>query len=190
LIVIAVLGAGLWLSGLLSHCCGARLAPSNTEAALARWLRSASVPADAKKAQNRFISSPELLQESAQHFADHCATCHGNDGGGNTEKGRNLYPPAPDMRLAATQQLSDGELYYIIHNGIRWSGMPAWGMDSNDQDSWKLVLFIRHLPNLTAAEIRSMERFNPRSEADREEEKEEQDFLNGGRSAEPPRKTR
>ena len=67
------------------------------------------------------------------------------------------------MRLAATQQLSDGELYYIIHNGVRWTGMPAWGEpgNDNDQDSWKLVLFMRHLPNLTAGEIRDMERFNP-----------------------------
>ena len=81
-----------------------------------------------------------------------------------------------------TQKLSDGELYYIIHNGVRWTGMPAWGeaANDNDQDSWKLVLFIRHLPNLSAEEIREMERFNPRSDAEREEEKEEQEFLNGG----------
>lgn len=59
--------------------------------------------------------------------------------------------------------------------------MPAWGEPGNDDDldSWKLVFFIRHLPHLTAAEIHDMERFNPRSDADREEEKEEQQFLNG-----------
>jgi Cytochrome C oxidase, cbb3-type, subunit III len=131
-----------------------------------------------------------LLQESARHFADHCASCHGNDGSGNTEMGRNFYPPAPDMRLAATQELSDGELYYIIHNGVRWTGMPAWGEPGNDNDldNWKLVFFIRHLPHLTAAEIHDMERFNPRSDADREEEKEEQEFLNGRRSGDPARK--
>jgi mono/diheme cytochrome c family protein len=182
LIIVVLLGAGLWISGLVPHCCGARQAPSRTEAWLAQSLRSLSVPSSAKQSRNSFTASPELLQESARHFADHCASCHGNDGSGNTEIGKNLYPPAPDMRLAATQQLSDGELYYIIHNGVRWTGMPAWGEpgNDNDQDSWKLVLFIRHLPDLTAAEIRDMERFNPKSDADREEEKEEQEFLNGG----------
>lgn len=192
LIIVLLLGAGLWVSGLIPHCCGARQAPSRTEAALSRGLRSLSVPSNAKQSKNPFTSSPELLQESARHFADHCASCHGNDGGGNTEVGRNLYPPAPDMRLADTQQLSDGELYYIIHNGIRWTGMPAWGEpgNSNDQDSWKLALFIRHLPNLTAGELHEMERFNPKSDADREEEKEEQEFLNGGPAGDPAHKSR
>jgi len=125
-------------------------------------------------------------------LADHCASCHGNKGDGNTEIGQNLYPPAPDMRLPATQQLSDGELYYIIHNGVRWTGMPAWGEpgNDNDQDSWKLVIFIRHLPSLTADELHGMERFNPKSDADREEEKEEQEFLNGGPSGDQAPKSR
>jgi mono/diheme cytochrome c family protein len=192
LIIVLLLGAGLWVSGLIPHCCGARQAPSRTEAALSRGLRSLSVPSNAKQSKNPFTSSPELLQESARHFADHCASCHGNDGSGNTEVGRNLYPAAPDMRLADTQQLSDGELYYIIHNGIRWTGMPAWGEpgNSDDHDSWKLVLFIRHLPNLTAGELHDMERFNPKSAADRDEEKEEQEFLNGGTAGDPARKSR
>jgi len=139
---------------------------------------------------NPFTSSPELLQESARHFADHCASCHGNDGRGNTEMGRNLYPRAPDMRLGDTQKLSDGELYDIIHDGVRWTGMPAWGeaANDNDQDSWKLVLFIRHLPNLSAEEIRDMERFNPKSDSERDEEKEEQEFLNGGPAGDSTRK--
>lgn len=190
LIVVLLLGAGLWVSGLIPRCCGARRVPSQTEAALARRFRSLSLPSNAAQARNPFVNSPELLQESTRHFADHCASCHGNDGSGSTEIGRHLFPPAPDMRLAATQQLSDGELYYIIHNGVPWTGMPAWGDPNNDQDSWKLVLFIRHLPNLTAAELRDMERFNPKSAADREEEKEEQEFLNGRPAGEPAAKHR
>jgi hypothetical protein len=94
--------------------------------------------------------------------------------------GRNLFPRTPDMRLDTTQRLSDGELYYIIHNGIRWTGMPGWGDPDSDTESWKLVLFIRHLPHISSEEIRDMQRFNPKSIADQEEEKEEEDFLNGG----------
>jgi mono/diheme cytochrome c family protein len=192
LIVVLLLGAGFWLSGMVSHCCGARQSPSPAEAALARRLRSWSLPAGAKQRRNPVTTSPQVLQESARHFADHCASCHGNDGDGNTEIGRNLYPSAPDMREAATQELSDGELYYIIHNGVRWTGMPAWGEPGNDNDldSWKLVLFIRHLPSLTADELRDMEGFNPKSDADRNEEKEEQEFLKGGPPVDEAPKTR
>jgi hypothetical protein len=68
------------------------------------------------------------------------------------------------MRKYATQNLSDGELFYIIQNGIRLTGMPAWGGSDHDaEDSWKLVRFIRHLPDLTIEERKQMEKLNPRS---------------------------
>jgi mono/diheme cytochrome c family protein len=182
LTVLLLAAAVIWLSGLLGNYPGARGVPSRTEVVVARSLRSWAVPRAARGRNNPFQSSPELLHESARHFADHCASCHGNDGSGDTEIGRNLFPRAPDMRLEPTQRLSDGELYYIIHNGIRWTGMPAWGDPDSDLDSWKLVLFIRHLPQLRSDELRDMERFNPRSVVDQEEEKEEEDFLNGDSS--------
>jgi mono/diheme cytochrome c family protein len=177
--VLLLAVAGVWVSGLLGSYPGARGTPSATEVALARHLRSWAVPQAARNGKNPFTSSPESLQESARHFADHCASCHGNDGSGATEMGRNLFPRAPDMRLDATQHLSDGELYYIIHNGIRWTGMPAWGNPDSDMDSWKLVLFIRHLPHLSPDELRNMERFSPKSVAQQQEETEEEEFLNG-----------
>ena len=120
------------------------------------------------------------------HFADHCASCHANDGSGNTTIGKNLYPKAPDMRLDATQQLTDGELYHIIQNGVRLTGMPAWGKvdDDTDQDSWKLVYLIRRLKNLTPEQLREMAAMNPKSPDEIEEERQEREFLNGG--SEPP----
>ena len=87
-----------------------------------------------------------------------------NNGSGNTTIGQNLYPKAPDMRLPATQSMTDGELYYTIQNGIRLSGMPAWGkIGENDEDSWKLVVFIRHIPKLTAEEIQHIDEMTPKS---------------------------
>ena len=158
----------------------ARAQPSVLETLLARQIRRLAVPRSLRHQQNPVPSTPDLLVEARRHFADHCATCHGNDGSGNTEIGQHLYPRAPDMRLAATQSLHDGELYYIIHNGIRFTGMPAWGPDtSHDHDSWELVHFIRHLPRLTSQEIEDMRQFNPKSPAEIEEEKEEEEFLNG-----------
>ena len=99
---------------------------------------------------------------------------------GTAEMGRNIYPPAPDMTLADTQNRSDGELYYIIENGVRFTGMPAWGAGGlNDQDTWKLVLYIRHLPQVTRQELLEMENNNPRSPMDMKEEQKENEFLNG-----------
>jgi len=155
--------------------------PSAVEAVLVRATRRMATPRAMKDAKNPIAATPETLQEARRHFADHCATCHANDGSGQTEIGQSLYPKAPDMRLAATQNLTDGEIYSIIHNGIRLTGMPAWGPpgDDRDDDSWKLVLFIRHLPMLTAEEIKDMQMYNPKSEVERREEEQEQEFLNG-----------
>jgi len=85
------------------------------------------------------------------------------------------------MRLPATQQLTDGELFYIIQNGIRLTGMPAWGNGSaqDEEDSWKLVHFIRHLPQITLEEKKAMEKLNPKSPDDLREEQEEEKFLRG-----------
>ena len=157
----------------------ARVKPSGWEIWAATRLRSFAMPTEQKIQNNPFSASESLLMEAREHFADHCASCHANDGSGKTALGRGLSPQAPDMRLPATQSKSDGELYSIIHNGIHFSGMPAWGLDGKDDDSWKLVLFIRHLPQLTAEEIQDMEKYNPKSDAERTEEQEEEDFLSG-----------
>jgi mono/diheme cytochrome c family protein len=157
----------------------ARDEPSALERFLATAMRRAAVPTSVREIRNPFPPSRALLDRARQHFADHCASCHANDGSGDVEMGRNLYPRAPDMRMAGTQSLTDGELYWIIHNGIRLSGMPAWGDPNHDEDSWHLVAFIRHLPSLTAEELIEMERFNPKSPAELEEEERDREFLAG-----------
>ena len=153
----------------------ARDNPSTIETYVAKTARRLSVPASKRNAANPLPQSSEVLAEARAHFADHCAICHGNDGSGKTQIGQNLYPKAPDMRLPQTQNLTDGEIYYTIHNGIRLTGMPAWGRDVTDvkdEDSWKLVLFIRHLPQLTPAEESEMEALNPKvRERDRKSKK-------------------
>ncbi len=113
------------------------------ETYVAKTARRLSVPAEGRDATSPFTPTPDVLSEARAHFADHCAICHSNDGNGKTEIGQNLYPKAPDMRLPDTQKLADGEIYYVIHNGIRLGGMPAWDKSEKDDDSWKLVLFVR-----------------------------------------------
>src|SRR5262245_37288075 len=80
-----------------------RSEPTAAERLIARTARRLAVPSSSRSAVNPIPFSPEVWAESRAHFADHCATCHANDGSGTTELGQNLYPRAPDMRLAATQ---------------------------------------------------------------------------------------
>jgi cytochrome c553 len=154
--------------------------PSATERVLARAARQLAIPRDGRAAVNPVSFSLEIWAESRAHFADHCATCHANDGSGQTEIGQRMYPKAPDMRLPETQELTDGELYWIIENGIRLTGMPAWGPGGGgDLDTWKLVHFIRRLKDLTPEQLEEMKALSPRSPAEIREELEDQRFLSG-----------
>jgi len=158
-----------------------RATPTALEKAIARKARHLAIPSNARLAPNPVLASKEDLRDARLHFADDCAICHGNDGGGETTIGSGLYPKPPDLRLPETQNLSDGELFWIIENGVRFTGMPAFsngGEHGGSEDSWKLVHFIRHLPHLSAEERIEMERYNPKGPDDREEEQQENDFLN------------
>jgi mono/diheme cytochrome c family protein len=179
LLVIAGIIGGM--AYVLSHGLSARDEPSAAEAFIARRLRHLATPRAAREAVNPVAASPEILMEAMEHFADHCAFCHANDGSGNTAVGKGLYPKPPDMKQAATQNLSDGELFYIIQNGIRFTGMPGFATPDGlqDQDSWKLVRFIRHLPMITDEELARMKDMNPKTPADLKEEEEIERFLEG-----------
>jgi mono/diheme cytochrome c family protein len=158
----------------------ARGEPTAAERLLARTARQLAVPRSGRAARNPVPFSPEVWADARAHFADHCATCHGNDGRGATELGRSLYPKAPDMRRPDTQRLTDGEIYWIIENGVRLTGMPAWGDGSaDDTDGWKLVHFIRHLDELSDAQLKEMAALNPTSRAELEEERQDRLFLDG-----------
>ena len=167
----------------------ARGEPSRIETWIATTARRLAVPATYRELPNVVPASSENIRAGMEHFANHCATCHANDGSGDTMFGKGLYPKPPDMRLTETQNKSDGELYYTIENGVRLSGMPAFGEEHATRtvtETWQLVLFIRHLPQLTTPDLKEMEQLNPKTEEERAEEKQEQEFLNGARTPEKP----
>lgn len=159
----------------------ARGTPSPWEAAFARRIRGYAVPDAVKSMRNPVPRTNDAVDAGLEHFADHCAVCHGNDGRGNTEMGRGLWPKAPDMRLPATQQLTDGELFSIIEHGVRFTGMPGWGTGNaaDERSTWQLVHFVRSLPHLEAAQLERMRALNPRSPEEIRQELEEERFLNG-----------
>jgi mono/diheme cytochrome c family protein len=171
------------LVGMLTKGMGftARGEPSSLESKTMLAARQWATPRSARDQVNPLQATDDVLSDGMAHWADHCATCHANDGGGKTEIGKGLYPPAPDMREVRTQGLTDGELFYIIERGIPLTGMPAWGtgMSEGESESWKLVRFIRHLPQLTDKELAEMEKLNPKSAGQIEEERRINDFLKG-----------
>jgi mono/diheme cytochrome c family protein len=185
-VAVAVIVAAWFISGMGFS---AQDEPTAAEVFLARTARSLATPRAASDMLNPVSSSDEVLGEAMAHFADHCAFCHANDGSGDTPIGKGLYPKPPDMRQPQTQNLTDGELFYIIHNGVRLTGMPAFGQGTppdQDLDSWKLVHFIRHLPSITAEELEKMKAMNPKGTHEMEEEEAIRKFLEGEDSAPPP----
>lgn len=163
----------------------AKAEPHALEVLMARQVRYLAIPLEHRNKTNPVAVTPEILQDGLAHFADHCAICHANDGSGQTPIGKNVYPKAPDLRERATQNMSDGELFWVIHNGIRFTAMPAWGEGDpeQDMDSWKLVHFIRHLPQLTPQELERMKSLNPKTQHELDEQAALEKFLQGDDSA-------
>ena len=177
---VLVVAAGMFL--VQGRGVSARAEPSWIETRAALFMRGWMTPSTYKDLQNPVSNTQENFLAAREHYADHCASCHNNDGSGNTEMGRNLYPKVPDMRLPRTQSLSDGELFYIIENGVMLTGMPGWstGTPEGERSSWQLVHFIRRLPSLTPEDLQEMERMNPVSRAQIDEERKVEEFLQGG----------
>jgi mono/diheme cytochrome c family protein len=187
--LFAVLGGAIAYSvvrrGLSAHA-----EPSAAEEMVARAMRRWATPASVRNRSNPVEATPDVIDQALAHYADHCATCHANDGGGDTSIGRGLYPRVPDMRSDATQSLTDGELFSIIEHGIRLTGMPGWGNGTaeGERESWGLVHFIRRLPRLTLEEIERMEALNPKTSEQWREEEEARRFL-AGEDAKPSQTT-
>lgn len=184
--VLSLVAVFIWID---SRGISAKAQPGRVETAVARTMRRLAIPRGARDRQNPVARSPGIVAAGKEHYADHCAACHANDGSGETAIGLGLYPKPPDMRLEATQSLTDGELFYIIENGVRLTGMPAWSSEHADdgEETWHLVHFIRELPRLTPEQVEEMKQLNPRSPAEIRQEIEEQRFLQGDAPAPPSR---
>jgi mono/diheme cytochrome c family protein len=193
LVVVFFVAVGLAVHSIASRGLSAHDEPSLAEEILAHAMRRWATPSSMRDRGNPVQPTEEVQADALAHFADHCATCHANDGSGDTAIGSGLYPKVPDMREAQTQSLTDGELFSIIEHGIRLTGMPGWGNGTEDseRESWGLVHFIRRLPKLTPEDIERMEALNPKTSAQRREEEEAKRFLRGESKespTEPPTK--
>ncbi len=153
LILVAVIGA-VCVAILIHRGFRATTEPSAIEAVVARTVRDLAIPRRARDEKNPLSGTFQEFQQGREDFIARCASCHGEDGAGRTKVGRNLYPRVPNLRLPQTQNLADGEIHFIIQNGVALTGMPAWGRPHQEEggDGWRLVLFIRSLRPLSNQE--------------------------------------
>ncbi len=154
---VLTVAAVIWL---LSGGMSSRRTPGTVETWLAVQMRSIAISAADRQMADPEPAGPLALKIGLEQFADHCTTCHANDGSGQVDVGRGLYPRPPDLRGQTTQSMTDGEMFHIINDGVRFTGMPAWNHEA--RESWALVRFIRHLPDLSKAEVDRMRTLNPK----------------------------
>jgi mono/diheme cytochrome c family protein len=130
---------------------GARQKPGAIERTVAnrivvRWVRR-----NAGSTINSLAPTPANLVMGLHEYEEHCSVCHGADGSGHDRFDADFYPPVPDLTQRARKR-SDSELYFIISNGIRDTGMPAFGKNHSPDDIWRTILWVRHLAKLTTKE--------------------------------------
>jgi mono/diheme cytochrome c family protein len=147
-LILGVIGAML---GALLQGCTAGKQPSEEETRLANAAKDVTIPLEAGKMKNPLPETDEVVSQGQEVFLGSCAQCHGADARGDTDIGRNMYPPAMNLNSSHVQHWSDAELFWIIQNGVRLTGMPSWKSSVSDNDTWKLARFIHNLPHLGAA---------------------------------------
>jgi mono/diheme cytochrome c family protein len=125
------------------HNFTARGKPSPLETRIAELTFSGSVPSDVAAQKNPLAADAAAAATGQRIFAQICSNCHGFSGDGKTLIGSGENPQPTDLRSRSVQRLSDGELFYVIHNGVRYTGMPYWTL--GDNDIWCLVAYIREL---------------------------------------------
>lgn len=143
-----VLGVVAGALVLLTSGCPASKKPSKLETTLANMAKDVVIPLEAQKLKNPASATDENIQAGQQTYLQQCALCHAADGRAETKLGLAMYPPAMDLNSPHVQRWSDAELFWIIQNGVRLTGMPAWKTIVSEQDSWKMVNFIHALPKL------------------------------------------
>lgn len=179
-VVLGLLGVVGGLVFITSTGLSARATPGRLETAVARRVRAIAVPSEYEGLANPVLMNTESIRNGMAHYADHCAQCHANDGSG-AEMGKAMFPPTPDLKASVTQSLGDGELFYVIEHGVRFTGMPSFGTGTpeGEESSWHLVNFIRYLPKVTPEELEEMAAMNPRPPAEIRQEIEAERFLSG-----------
>ena len=137
----------LLLAGALLFVCGCKVSkPGAMENEVAKEMKH-KITVGGKDDLNPIPASEANIADGREHFAHHCAICHGLDGQATgVPFADRMSPPVPSLAAKDVQDYKNGQLKWIIEKGINPSGMPAWKGSLSDEEMWKVVDFLRHLP--------------------------------------------
>jgi len=131
---------------------------SSPHSGLVNWLLSTTSHASIER-RARDVEVPDLddalVLAGVNDFNSMCAGCHGAPGRGPDAMGQGLNPPAPDLG-GESADLTPAELFWVTKNGIKMTGMPAWGATHGDDAIWPVVAFMTRLPELDEAGYQEM----------------------------------
>jgi len=150
LLVVAIGVVAVAASGAYDIAAVKRPGRMETKAFLFALNKSVAKRAPATK--NPFSASPQILNESIGHYKENGVVCHGAPGVDASEAAAGLHPPSPDLTLPRVQDRPDGEIFWIVSNGIKMTGMPAFSPTHKPDQIWTTVAFMRHLPEITKEE--------------------------------------
>ena len=121
-------------------------APGSTETAIMTTVKR-RVTVGGANDKNPVPPTPENIQRGQQAFSAYCAACHGLDGQTTgVPFAAAMSPPVPELTSHSVQAYTDGQLKYVITNGLSPSGMPASKGILRDEEVWEIVTYLRHLP--------------------------------------------
>src|SRR5205085_6438582 len=142
ILAMLIMVAGFWPIDATSQ-------PPSAEAKIARLAFDASVSRAAPKLTNPLQSSSETLRAGMKFYQDNCAGCHGDAGKPSGWGTTSFYPRVPQFAKEPPDK-PDWQLFWIVKNGIRYSGMGAWGGQASDEKIWEVATFLSHLKALPA----------------------------------------
>ena len=150
LLLAAMIGLFVW-SGAYNVAAVNR--PGKMEKKIAEFALDRSIEKRAPSKANPF-TKPEDIRFGLSHYKENCLDCHGAPGVEESEFAQGLNPPAPDLTLPSVREMPEGEMFWVVSNGIRMTGMPAFSPTHKEDEIWKIVAFVRHLPEVTVEERR------------------------------------
>jgi hypothetical protein len=134
------------------------IAASDPHYNLTLWLIDQTVTQSVRRHARGIIppmSNPAMSLSGSYHFQQMCVQCHGGPGVERSEAGEGLYPKGPDL-ASAKQDWTPQELFWITKNGLKMTGMPAWGRTSEDNELWAMVAFMEQLPDISPEKYQQM----------------------------------
>lgn len=150
------------------------------EPGIARWIfnttKNNSIDTRINDIKVPDLNDLSKIREGFEHYNEMCVSCHDAPGKKKTELAQGLNPPAPDLAEHA-KEMSPKELFWITKNGIRMTGMPAWGKTHSDEKIWAMVAFMKRLPNITKEEYKKMENETENMEDEEHEHSSENNHI-------------